>query len=179
MVVWPGLLRYRDDVDERVTIDIALSGAEVFRGSPRQSDLMIIAGRVSNKMAPVIRHLYQQIRSRNVGDLDGACATSTGVFNNYALVRSTRPFPWTCTSRLPPASRAAHPRSDAVAEKNSGSTGTTMQVLNLAEGQLASCSAGTGSRWIPSYLKREPLPDLRQSCFRRFLACFDHFEDRS
>ena len=54
--------------------DIARFGAEVFRPSPRQSDLMIIAGRVSNKMAPVIRQ--------------GACATSGGVFQNYALVQS-------------------------------------------------------------------------------------------
>jgi NADH-quinone oxidoreductase subunit B len=66
--------------------DIARFGAEVFRGSPRQSDLMIVAGRVSNKMAPIIRQLYQQMPEPKWVVSMGACATSTGVFNNYALI---------------------------------------------------------------------------------------------
>jgi NADH-quinone oxidoreductase subunit B len=67
--------------------DLARFGMEVFRGSPRQSDLMIVAGRVSQKMGPVIRNLYDQMADPKWVISMGVCASTGGMFNNYALVQ--------------------------------------------------------------------------------------------
>ncbi len=67
--------------------DLARFGMEAFRGSPRQSDLMIVSGRVSQKMAPVLRQVYDQMPEPKWVISMGACASSGGVFNNYALVQ--------------------------------------------------------------------------------------------
>jgi NADH-quinone oxidoreductase subunit B len=62
-------------------------GQEVFRASPRQADLMIVAGRLSNKMAPVLRQIYDQMPNPKWVLAMGVCASSGGMFNNYAIVQ--------------------------------------------------------------------------------------------
>lgn len=67
--------------------DLARFGMEVFRASPRQADLMIVAGRVSKKMAPVLRQIYDQMPAPKWVVSMGACASCGGIFNNYAIVQ--------------------------------------------------------------------------------------------
>lgn len=67
--------------------DMSRFGMELMRASPRQSDLMIVAGRVSRKMAPVLRQLYDQMPSPKWVIAMGDCASSGGVFNNYAILQ--------------------------------------------------------------------------------------------
>ena len=66
--------------------DISRFGMERFSASPRQADLMIVAGRVSQKMAPVLRQIYDQMTAPKWVISMGACASSGGMFNNYAIV---------------------------------------------------------------------------------------------
>ena len=92
--------------------DLARFGMEVFRGSPRQADLMIVAGRVSQKMAPVLRQVYDQMPNPKWVISMGVCASSGGMFNNYAIVQGVdhvvpgRHLP----ARLPAAPRDADGR---------------------------------------------------------------------
>lgn len=67
--------------------DLARLGMEVFRASPRQADVMIVAGRVSQKMAPVLRQIYDQMAEPKWVISMGVCASSGGMFNNYAIVQ--------------------------------------------------------------------------------------------
>ena len=67
--------------------DMSRFGMEVFRASPRQADLMIVAGRVSQKMAPVLRQIYDQMMEPKWVLSMGVCASSGGMFNNYAIVQ--------------------------------------------------------------------------------------------
>ena len=67
--------------------DLGRFGMEVFRASPRQADLMIVAGRLSQKMAPVLRQVYDQMAEPKWVISMGACASTGGMFNNYALVQ--------------------------------------------------------------------------------------------
>jgi NADH-quinone oxidoreductase subunit B len=113
--------------------DIARFGAEVFRPSPRQSDLMIIAGRVSNKMAPVIRLLWEQMPEPKWVISMGACATSTGVFNNYALIPVNQVVPVDVyVPGCPPRPEQLIYALMMLQEKIKQQGGTVKQVLNLA-----------------------------------------------
>ncbi len=90
--VWPLLFGLACCAIEMITAgtsrhDVARFGSEVFRASPRQADLMIVAGRVSNKMAPVIKRLYDQMQEPKWVIAMGICASAGGPFNNYAIVQ--------------------------------------------------------------------------------------------
>jgi NADH-quinone oxidoreductase subunit B len=96
--IWPatfGLACCAIEMMHTVTprYDIARFGAEVFRASPRQADLMIVSGRVAQKMAPVLRRIYDQMLEPKWVISMGACASSAGMFNNYALVAGADKFP--------------------------------------------------------------------------------------
>ena len=74
-------------------LDIARFGFEAFRASPRQADMLILSGRVSIKMAPVVRRIYDQMLEPKYAIAMGACSSSMGVFNNYAIVPADKFLP--------------------------------------------------------------------------------------
>ena len=96
--VWPATFGLACCAIEMISVigsprnDLARFGAEVSRASPRQADMLILSGRVSIKMAPVIRRLYDQMLEPKWVISMGACASSAGMFNNYALVAGADKF---------------------------------------------------------------------------------------
>ena len=96
--VWPATFGLACCAIEMISVigsprnDLSRFGAEVSRASPRQADMLILSGRVSIKMAPVIRRLYDQMLEPKWVISMGACASSAGMFNNYALVAGADKF---------------------------------------------------------------------------------------
>jgi NADH-quinone oxidoreductase subunit B len=96
--VWPATFGLACCAIEMISVigsprnDLSRFGAEVSRASPRQADMLILSGRVSIKMAPVIRRLYDQMLEPKWVISMGACASSAGMFNNYALVAGADRF---------------------------------------------------------------------------------------
>jgi NADH-quinone oxidoreductase subunit B len=74
-------------------VDVARFGFEALRATPRQADLIILSGRIATKMAPVVRRLYDQMLEPRWAIAMGACSSSMGVFNNYAIVPADKFMP--------------------------------------------------------------------------------------
>ena len=74
-------------------VDAARFGFEAFRATPRQADMLILSGRISIKMAPAVRRIYDQMLEPKWAIAMGACSSSMGVFNNYALVPADKFMP--------------------------------------------------------------------------------------
>lgn len=90
--VWPlqfGLACCAIEMMHLVTpkFDLSRFGSEIFRASPRQADLLIVSGRVSQKMAPILRTVYDQMPEPKWVIAMGACASTGGIFNNYAVLQ--------------------------------------------------------------------------------------------
>ena len=96
--VWPDTFGLACCAIEMMSIvsaryDVARFGAEVFRSSPRQADLLIVSGRVAHKMAAPLRQIYDQMLEPKWAIAMGACSSSMGVFNNYAIVPADKFMP--------------------------------------------------------------------------------------
>jgi NADH-quinone oxidoreductase subunit B len=90
--IWPALFGLACCAIEMMAVgnsryDLSRFGAEVFRASPRQADLLIVSGRVAQKMAPVLRQIYDQMPEPKWVISMGACASCGGIFNNYAIIQ--------------------------------------------------------------------------------------------
>jgi len=113
--------------------EIARFGAEVLRFSPRQADLMFVAGTIPDKLAPVLKTIYDQMPEPKWVISMGACATSTGVFNNYALIPVNQVIPVDVfVPGCPPRPEQLIHALMLLQQKIQGESGTLKQVLNLA-----------------------------------------------
>ena len=132
-------------------VDIARFGFEALRASPRQADLIILSGRVSIKMAPVIRRIYDQMLEPKWAISMGACCSSMGVFNNYALVPSDKFMPIDVhVPGCPPRPEALASRDPAAARQGPGPP-------SRAAGASATTRSGT----------EEVLPEATETTARR------------
>ena len=131
-------------------VDVARFGGEAFRASPRQADLLILSGRVSIKMAPVVRRIYDQMIEPRWAIAMGACSSSMGVFNNYAIVPGRQVHARRrARARLPAAARGAHARDPQAAGDDPGHGPTWA-------GGRATAARGT-EEFIESELAIEPV----------------------